>query len=838
MFGFNENNDEVEYDDNYESNEDNDEQPEEKNNFQIKNDNREKDNLVNSTSTNYSLNQSKNSSNIEGINDRDNNITFNSRNSVIENDTYLKIYTDVNKIVSKNEVAESGHTKENEEKLKNNENIKVHNNIIQEQNNYIYNTSNKKILQLIIDNKQNKMTNSIIVSENNLVINYVTNSIINFNLLQNKKVCFLTPDTKNAENIYEIYKANANIKSILLQKGKKKKNKNDLQSFKDQLNQNNLFIMLPNILYKLLSIGFVNFSEFGLIIFDECQLSDSNHPYNIIMQEFYFYYFQFPSNKVNKNNLPNILGITNSPFKEKGIIKNEKKGVEILKNISENLDCQLVIDPGIFEEDNSINEDNIDIIRVKSIFDQKNKIDGINILLMKYFFEPMLDFCLDYYLKKFGDRKELNQFNLKDIKNKYISVIKEKFSKDNFEDYNNVETAERDIHFLPQTSPIFKVFEDIQKMLINIIQNADLIEIYYLFEKYKQLYENNLKKAEESNEDIYLRKLYKKLIKVFLINMKTFKCLINKNVEYKTDRLNQFMNKLNEIYSKNKNSKNLICVSNRKMVYILYNYLNRDLSQNISYKNKIGFIVGTNNKKEENTSLILSIRSSPNEINERKKEYNENKINILICTAPALEYLEKEKCENILVFSDMTNSNNDLEKIKEKAKNCDAKLYMFLEELKFNKINSKNSNKNKKEKNDNNIQIKDYFLDKHKKLKNPRDYRTKNYIDKKNLVKNIYYHIKNTESKVSLKNCMLLFNEIKNFYFSKNIKINVNSNIIEYNSQLKYSCQSEFEWGNNKIKFVSNKYNDKQSAENECYLSYIIYLHKTGEIDDNLKVKM
>ena len=838
MFGFNENNDEVEYDDNYESNEDNDDQPEEKNNFQIKNDNREKDNLVNSTSTNYSLNQSKNSSNIEGINDRDNNNTFNSRNSVIENDTYLKIYTDVNKIVPKNEAADSGHTKEKEEKLKNNENIKVHNNIIQEQNNYIYNTSNKKILQLIIDNKQNKMTNSIIVSENNLVINYVTNSIINFNLLQNKKVCFLTPDTKNAENIYEIYKANANIKSILLQKGKKKKNKNDLQSFKDQLNQNNLFIMLPNILYKLLSIGFVNFSEFGLIIFDECQLSDSNHPYNIIMQEFYFYYFQFPSNKVNKNNLPNILGITNSPFKEKGIIKNEKKGVEILRNISENLDCQLVIDPGIFEEDNNINEDNIDIIRVKSIFDQKNKIDGINILLMKYFFEPMLDFCLDYYLKKFGDRKELNQFNLKDIKNKYISVIKEKFSKDNFEDYNNVETAERDIHFLPQTSPIFKVFEDIQKMLINIIQNADLIEIYYLFEKYKQLYENNLKKAEESNEDIYLRKLYKKLIKVFLINMKTFKCLINKNVEYKTDRLNQFMNKLNEIYSKNKNSKNLICVSNRKMVYILYNYLNRDLSQNISYKNKIGFIVGTNNKKEENTSLILSIRSSPNEINERKKEYNENKINILICTAPALEYLEKEKCENILVFSDMTNSNNDLEKIKEKAKNCDAKLYMFLEELKFNKINSKNSNKNKKEKNDNNIQIKDYFLDKHKKLKNPRDYRTKNYIDKKNLVKNIYYHIKNTESKVSLKNCMLLFNEIKNFYFSKNIKINVNSNIIEYNSQLKYSCQSEFEWGNNKIKFVSNKYNDKQSAENECYLSYIIYLHKTGEIDDNLKVKM
>ena len=51
------------------------------------------------------------------------------------------------------------------------------------------------------------------------------------------------------------------------------------------------------------------------------------------MQEFYFFYLKFPSNKVNSLTLPKIIGLTQSPFKEKGNIKNEKKGNEILKKL-------------------------------------------------------------------------------------------------------------------------------------------------------------------------------------------------------------------------------------------------------------------------------------------------------------------------------------------------------------------------------------------------------------------------------------------------------------------------------------------------------------------------
>ena len=453
--------------------------------------------LANSTSTNYTIGQ--NSLNIV---DEINN--FNSRNSEIEFNNNNYSNNQPEKKINKN---------------KESINKSFNNNIIEEKKNIENkNDSDINILNLLIDKNKNIFNNSIIISQNNSFINDITNSSINFKLSQNKKICYLAPDTKSAQEIYERYKNNINIKTILLQKGKNKKNKNDLQSFSEQLKQNNLFIILPNILYKLLSIGFVKFSDFGLVIFEDCHLCDANNTYNLIMQEFYFYYFKFPSNKINPNTLPNALGITPTPFKGKQNIKNEQKGLEILKNISENLNCQIVVDPSIFDVDNNLKEENYDIIPVKSIFQQKNKIDVINLLLMKYFFQPMVDFCLEDYLKLNGDKKELNQFNLKDIKKKYLSVIKEKFSTEIFEEYNNIETSERTLHFLSQNSIMFKAFEDMQKMLINIIQNGDMDEFYYFFDKCKELYQNNLK----NTNDLYQKKLYKKLIYLFAINKKVF----------------------------------------------------------------------------------------------------------------------------------------------------------------------------------------------------------------------------------------------------------------------------------------------------------------------------
>lgn len=667
--------------------------------------------------------------------------------------------------------------------------------------------------------------NSVIISENDEFINFITMKTVNYIINQNKKICFLCSELKKAQFIYELYKDEPNIKAFFLQKNKGKKTKNEFQSFVQQINDNNFFIYLPNVFYKQLSIGFVKIYDFGLIIFDDCHLCDSNHPYNIIMQEFYFYYI---IKQQNINILPKIIGFTNSPYQDKNIVKNSKKCAELLKTISENLDCQMIIDPTIFDNKNYL-EENVEYIEVESFLKEKNKVDGINIILMKFLFYDMLDLCLEDYLNNKGQTSELNSSNKNDIKEKYINTLKEKFSSETFEKYNSIETSERSLHFLSTNSIIFQIFEDIQKHLINIIQNFDLEEIYNFFEKYKILYENNLKKQRETG-DKHQKRLYKNLIFIFKVNMRAFKRLLDKNAEYKTDRLIKFTNKLTEIYNYNKNSKTFIFVPNRKMANLMYNYLNRDKKDNY-FKNKAKFIIGTNAKKDDNVYLTLATRITSNEINERIKEYNENKINILICTPPAIDYLNKEKCDYILIFSELSNSNNDYEKVKQKVKICKAKLIIFGNEP--NKIDDSLKEKKDKEL----IQLKNLFMES-EKIKNPKNFRNNNFIQNKNIDKNYYFYIDKTEAKMSLKNCMLLFNEINNKYLSNNINIKINNKqIIPYEDEQKYICKAQFQKdGDNPIYFTSNKYNDKQSAENECYLRYILYLYKTRQIDDHFRV--
>ena len=681
----------------------------------------------------------------------------------------------------------------------------------------------EKLLKCIID--KGEILNSIIISENNNFIDYVLMKIINNNLSKNKKVCHLVSELKKAQNIYEFYKDKPNINPIILQKNKGKKNKNDFQSFSEQISENNVFLVLPNVFYKLLSIGFVKIYNFGLIIFEDCHLCDSNHPYNIIMQEFYFYYYIFHKNTIKF--LPKIIGFTNSIYKDKNIVKNDKKCGELLKTISENLDCQVILDSSVLEDKGHFNND-IEYIQVDNFMKEKNKVDGINAILMKFFFEDMLNLCLDYYIHSYGETAELNRINKEEIKLKYLNTLKAKFNSDTFEKYNSVETSERSLHFLSQNSIFFRAFEDIQKHLINIIQNLDLEEIYYLFIKYKNLYEVNYKKQIE---DIYLKNLYKKFLFIFKVNIHAFKRLLDKSIEYKTDRLTKFMNKLFSIYDKNNSSKILIFVPNRKAANILYNYLDRDNKDNI-FKNKSKFIIGINSKKEENTTLTLATRISICEINERVKEYFENKINILICTPPALEHLTKQKCDYILIYSELSKSNNDYEKVKEKAKNCQAKLIIFGNGL--NKIEDSLKEKKDKELE----QLKSLFME-NNILENQKNFRDKNFIERKNLDKNIYYYIDKTEAKISLKNCMTIFNEIYNLYFSKGVKINVNKKTKAYEKEQKFECCISFQLeGDNVIQLKSKKHNDKQNAESECYLEYIMYLHQKKLIDDNFRVKI
>ena len=62
----------------------------------------------------------------------------------------------------------------------------------------------------------------------------------------------------------------------------------------------NIFVAIPTILYKLLSKGFLKISEINMIIFDECHHANADHPYNKIMNEFYFFYKKHPNKNVSR----------------------------------------------------------------------------------------------------------------------------------------------------------------------------------------------------------------------------------------------------------------------------------------------------------------------------------------------------------------------------------------------------------------------------------------------------------------------------------------------------------------------------------------------------------
>ena len=215
------------------------------------------------------------------------------------------------------------------------------------------------------------------------------------------KICFLVIDSKKIDKL--LYKLNESFgkykKVMILQGGKGKKMKNDYNKFIEFIKATDIFIAIPDVFYKLLSIGFIKIYQFSILFIDECHLSEGNHPYNMIMQEFYYYYYY--RNLVLKINyiysLPKIIGFTSSPFFDKRIINNDNKCKQFLINISENLDCQMIMslknnDNNLYNSFNENNTyiDNIEYIQVESYLKEKNNYEIIYKILNHYFLEKML----------------------------------------------------------------------------------------------------------------------------------------------------------------------------------------------------------------------------------------------------------------------------------------------------------------------------------------------------------------------------------------------------------------------------------------------------------------
>ena len=690
--------------------------------------------------------------------------------------------------------------------------------------------NNEKIFDYIIYNNKNekKIKNSIIIvdetEQNKIIYEKIINNYYN---IKNKetnnnynKICFLILENKKLEKLCADLKLVFKNKKIsILQGGKGKKLKNDFDIFINVFKETDIFVAIPDVFYKLLSIGFIKIYQFSILFLNDCHLCEGNHPYNNIMQEFYYYYlYRHFELKININHsLPNIIGFSHNQFLYEKIMNKDDKCIKLLTNLSENLNCQIIISPQILSKNennnninniNNINIENIEYIKTNNHLNNNN-IDTIYKILNHYFINKVLDLIINNHIKQKKQSEE--------IKKNYLDIIKKKFYSKDKEEYIKVKSLQKSINNLLKDSFIFHIFEDILKYLIYIFQNFDLEQIKELLKKYLIVLQNYLtvKKNEEEN----FKKLKEEII--FLIgiikdSINACEYLLNNKINYINDRYIKFISYIESInIINNKNAKILIIVSSRKLAFLLNELLNKK-------KYKSDYIINTNTKNEKSIKISLLKESTYNIIEEINKKYNTDEINILICTSSIYDFIQINKCDYIIVFKLVGNLTNDYIKIKKLALEKKSKLII----ISTNTDDIKN--------------IFDKNLSNFENYEIVKDFRRNNFLEEKIQIigKNNYYFIEETQAKVSIKNSIMLFNDINNWFITQNKKIIVDKFVDEFcvNKIKKYKCKIELDKTFGEIKIFSHSYGDKQSAEADCYLQLISFFHKYGTIDNNLRI--
>ena len=111
--------------------------------------------------------------------------------------------------------------------------------------------------------------------------------------------------------------------------------------------KHNFIVMIHKVWLDLLRSGIMKINEISTIIFDECHHAQKDHPYNLIMKEFYFYGINFDlEESLRYKDRPFILGLTASPIKTK--LKQSSKlefkyeMVDQLNELCSNLNSKIV----------------------------------------------------------------------------------------------------------------------------------------------------------------------------------------------------------------------------------------------------------------------------------------------------------------------------------------------------------------------------------------------------------------------------------------------------------------------------------------------------------------
>ena len=713
---------------------------------------------------------------------------------------------------------------------------------------------------IYVETGKGKTFISIMLMANHLGIDINCPYKSNKNIDNNKKIIFLVCDTALIE---QQKKAISNILGIevgTIQGKKNKKCKNDYQLFKKMWDSLNIFVAIPSIIYRFLSCGFLKIFDISMIIFDECHHTGDDHPYNRIMEEFYFFYKRLIPNA--DLNYPRIYGLTASPLKKgiKGSV--EASIVKAMEQLSENLDSVVVIDP-------EMNNSNAKYMKPGETIEQYLKEDSFievkshvempefkKVILKVYnnCFISLISIAFYYFKKAYSD------YAYENIEKEYSEYVLNKFKACNLEEYNIITEKYIDMYNLRNQSIIFYIFEKIQRQIFMILENLCLNSLILFFDNlidiYNKLY---LQKIEEEQNDIKNgnSQFNDKILLLsedsdgFLENDDNMEYALNSSIiedinnvfmetnnilkkyrdeernNYISDRLQKLYQKIDELFQKNEKSKFIIFISNRIVAKYLHPELNSYLNSHYNNK-KCKEIIGINRRSSKGgTTLTPSLTLK--EMNEIIKQFNEDKFNILIGTSAIEEGLDIQSCNAVSTLVELRTPKSFIQ-IKGRARKSGSDFIIFTNSARKAMIKIKEFLKIGQKVNElfeGNIM---------------KDFRRLNYLFTKEDFK--YIFDKRSHSKLTMGNISVFYNEIIQQIKACKIKfdcdilikqVKSNNSISEYEYNGTVKLLTDLQINKEKFPKTFRNNNNKDSAQKLCYFYVLNVLKEYNYLNQHLK---
>ena len=659
---------------------------------------------------------------------------------------------------------------------------------------------------------------------------------------KNKKIIFFVCDTalinQQKKHIEEIL----NIEVGTIQGKKDKKSKSDYETFINKWNSYNVFVAIPEIIYKILSCGFINIFQISMLVFDECHNTTEDHPYNKIMKEFYFFYKNENIIDENKYKFPLIYGLTASPIKtsinENSYLSNTK---EALIKLSENLDCDFIIDPEMINFEDEINQNKNDYVEVKTCF-KSTDYKNIIVELYNHFFIAFASSAFSYFPDKYKIYKD------KQYLKAYLKYVISKFEQKNLVDYNNICQEKILLYNLRKVNKLLFIFENIQRDIFLILENLSLEALIIYFDESIQLYDKLYqKKLEEEEKDKHSEdslssdenednELDEEIILNFdselILEIKNYLLLINTELKtknsnhelnYVSDRLGQLFNEIKKLFLEDENSKIIIFITHRIIAHILKPTLSNYLKEKFP-KKKCEEIIGVN-KKNKKSNFTLTPTISLNKLNQVVKDFNEKSFDILIGTSAIEEGLDIQSCNAVISLVEIQTPKSYIQ-MKGRARKSKSKFIIFSydKDETFKKI---------RQFLEIGIKMKELFNNEIKK-----NFRRDNYINEKDIFRCCF--IENTHAKLTPKNATVFFNEIKQqmdnykILFALDIKINA----VGYSNQKfigKFEIKTNLKDFEIKGPKETDICNSKDEAKKMCHYFVLINLIENKYLDEHLK---